>query len=229
MKVLVFDTETTGLPQSRVISQDTIHKWPHIVQFSYIIYDTELNDITVSVDNIVKVSEGVDITPESQLFHGITNEMSQNSGKNMADLLKQFFYHLRESDILVGHNVSFDINMLKVELLRMILQNENPTELKENKFDLHYLTHYENVCCTMKESVTICALEKKDKSGKSYNKFPKLTELHETLFKSTPNNLHNSFNDILVTLRCYVKLKYDVDLNNTCDTFIKCSSQIGLL
>ena len=45
MKVLIFDTETTGLPQTRNINQETLHQWPHIVQFSYVIFDTELNDI----------------------------------------------------------------------------------------------------------------------------------------------------------------------------------------
>ena len=44
MRVLVFDTETTGLPKSKIINPDTLNLWPHIVQFSYIIYDTVLND-----------------------------------------------------------------------------------------------------------------------------------------------------------------------------------------
>lgn len=228
MRVLVFDTETTGLPKSRIISQDTLHLWPHIVQFSYVIYDTELNDIIVSVDNIVKVTEGVDITKESQLFHGITNEMSQTSGVNLCKLIKEFFTHFRNSDIIVGHNVSFDINMVKVELLRMIATNEIPAELKEHKLNLHFLTNYENICCTMKESIDICAIEKKNKLGKSYNKFPKLIELHESLFKSIPNNLHNSFNDILITLRCFMKLKYNIDLNESCDTFNKYSNKLKL-
>ena len=45
MRIIIFDTETTGLPKSKFISPDTLNKWPHIVQFSYIIYDTDLNDI----------------------------------------------------------------------------------------------------------------------------------------------------------------------------------------
>ena len=45
MRVLVFDTETTGLPKSKFISPDTLNLWPHIVQFSFVIYDTEENDI----------------------------------------------------------------------------------------------------------------------------------------------------------------------------------------
>ena len=50
MRFLVFDTETTGLPKTKYISPDTLNQWPYIVQFSYIIYDTTLNDI-IAIDN----------------------------------------------------------------------------------------------------------------------------------------------------------------------------------
>jgi hypothetical protein len=80
----------------------------------------------------------------------------------------------------------------------------------------------------MQESIVFCGIKANDKSGKEYNKFPKLLELHQKLFESIPNNLHNSFNDILVTLRCYIKLKHNIDLNEKCDKFIKTSKAIKL-
>jgi hypothetical protein len=49
MRVLVFDTEATGLPKTKIINPDALHLWPHIVQFSYLIYDTELNDVLGAV------------------------------------------------------------------------------------------------------------------------------------------------------------------------------------
>ena len=49
-------------------------------------------------------------------------------------------------------------------------------------------------------------------SGKKVLKVPKLLELHQKLFKTTPLNLHNSLIDIYVCLRCYYKLEYDVDI-----------------
>jgi DNA polymerase III epsilon subunit-like protein len=72
MRVLVFDTETTGLPQSKIISPDTLHLWPYIVQFSYVIYDTEKNDIVMSMDDVIKVDDNVIISQESINLHGIT-------------------------------------------------------------------------------------------------------------------------------------------------------------
>jgi len=46
-------------------------------------------------------------------------------------------------------------------------------------------------------------------------------ELHKKLFGLEPKNLHNSFVDILVTLRCFMKLKFNIDLNNSCKRFIQ--------
>ena len=232
MRVLVFDTETTGLPKSKIINPDMLNLWPHIVQFSYVIYDTTLNDIVESKDTIVKVKDGITIPEDSIKIHGITNESSLKNGINIEFILNEFFYHLRTVDLLVGHNISFDINMIKVELLRFIYEpnsNISENEAKAYKFNLHFLTNYKNIYCTLHESVNLCNIKAIDKFGKEYTKFPKLLELHQRLFESTPNNLHNSFNDILVTLRCFMKLKHDIDLNEKCNTFIKISKDIQLL
>ena len=231
MRVLVFDTETTGLPSSKIINPDTLKFWPHIVQFSYVIYDTEINDIVESCDTIVKVNDDIIISDESIKLHGITNEISK-SGTPIDRILNDFFYHFRNVDLLVGHNVSFDINMVKVELLRFIYAINpkiSPIEMKAHKYNLHFLTNFKNICCTLQESIDFCAIKAIDKFGKEYNKYPKLIELHQKLFESSPNNLHNSFNDILVTLRCFMKLKHNTDLNEKCDKFIQTAKAIQLL
>jgi DNA polymerase III epsilon subunit-like protein len=231
MRILVFDTETTGLPKSKIMNPDTLNLWPYTVQFSYVIYDTNLNDIVVSSDKIVKLKDGITIPEDSIKIHGITNEISQKNGINIESIINEFFSHLRNVDLLVGHNVSFDINMIKVELLRLIYEAKiiSENEVKECKYNLHFLTNYKNICCTLQESIDLCNIKAIDKFGKEYTKFPKLLELHQKLFESTPNNLHNSFNDILVTLRCFMKLKHDIDLNEKCIKFIKISKDIQLL
>jgi DNA polymerase III epsilon subunit-like protein len=232
MRVLVFDTETTGLPKSKIINPDTLNLWPHIVQFSYVIYDTVLNDIVETSDSIVKLEDGITITEDSTKIHGITDEISKKNGIDIDLILEDFFYHLRNIDLLVGHNVLFDINMIKVELLRIIYENHlniTDDEIKTIKYNLHFLTNYKNIFCTLQGSIELCNIKAINKFGKEYIKFPKLLELHQKLFESTPNNLHNSFNDILVTLRCYIKLRYNTDLNEDCNSFKKISKKINLL
>jgi DNA polymerase III epsilon subunit-like protein len=230
MRILVFDTETTGLPQTQFISPDTLNKWPTIVQFSYIIFDTELNDIIESKDYIIKLPKSISISEESSKIHGITNEISLKQGVIITDVLNEFFYYLRGVDALVGHNVRFDLNMVKVELLRIIYNKSiSREEVKQYKYDLHFITNYKNIHCTLKQSIELCNIKVLDKYGKEYLKYPKLIELHEKLFDALPNNLHNSFNDILVTLRCFIKLQYKDDLLEKCNSFKKYYNELNII
>jgi hypothetical protein len=47
-------------------------------------------------------------------------------------------------------------------------------------------------------------------------KFPKLAELFATLFETEtpPQNLHNSMVDVLVCLKCYLKMRHGIDDTN---------------
>jgi DNA polymerase III epsilon subunit-like protein len=220
MKVLIFDTETTGLPKTKIISPDTLDLWPYIVQISYIIYDTSINIITDDYNHIIRIPETISISNQSSSIHGITDEISRKKGVHINEILLDFFYNLKNVDMVVGHNVEFDINIVRVELLRLICEKNIPhKELNSQKHNLYFITNLQNVFCTMRESVEFCNIQATDKSGKPYLKFPKLTELHQKLFNSTPNNLHNSMVDILVTLRCFIKMKYDMDILTNCRRF----------
>ena len=221
MRVLVFDTEATGLPKTKIINPDALHLWPHIVQFSYLIYDTEVNDVIVVGDNIVKVGAGINIPAESTAIHGITNQMSQTEGVSLSQALQGFFRDLQTADRLVGHNISFDINLVIVELLRIIYDpaSNSGADISANKNNLHQIANFKNIYCTLQESIDLCAIKAVTKLGKEYNKFPKLIELHQKLFRTIPNNLHNSLTDILVTLRCYVMMTGNVDLNEMCNKY----------
>ena len=229
MRVLVFDTETTGLPKTKILNPDTLNEWPNVVQFSYIIYDVSCNEIVNWRDNIIKVPESIIISEDSVKIHGITNEISANAGIPIEDALNNFFHCLKDIELIVGHNISFDINMVKVELLRIIYNKSlNAKQLKEHKHNLNIITNFD-IYCTLKESIQLCKIQAFDKKGRSYFKYPKLIELHEKLFNVSPRNLHNSFNDILVTLRCFIKIKHCSDLLETCETFKTIANKICLL
>ena len=55
MLVLCFDTETTGLPEGRHISIYETAKWPHIVQLSFMVYDTEKREVVQEYDEIIRI------------------------------------------------------------------------------------------------------------------------------------------------------------------------------
>lgn len=209
MKIIVFDTETSGLPKSKTITPNTIHLWPFIVQFSYIIYDTETNTILKSYDEIVKLKPYNVISEDSIKFHGITQEISESKGINIDTVLFTFISDMRDADMIVAHNTEFDLNMIRVELLRLgkgDLVNQLELELRKAIFE-----DQTNFYCTMRESVDLCKIEKENSRGKYY-KFPTLTELHKHLFAVEPKHLHNSYHDILCTIRCFIKIKYNQDI-----------------
>ena len=208
MRTLVFDSETTGLSKTQIISPSTIHLWPHIVQFSYIVFDAELNKIVKIKDSIIKVPDGFIITEENAKIHGITTEISLAKGVDLLPVLKEFFADFDSADHIVGHNVSFDINMIKAELQRLIM-NSSDKKLEDYLTTINTSTKF---YCTMQETIELCAIEMKDKYGRPYKKFPKLVELYQKMFGVTPKNLHNSLNDVIVCLRCFIKLKYEIDI-----------------
>ncbi len=231
MIILVFDTETTGLPETKIINPDTLNLWPNIVQLSYIVYDVSKNVILNVVDSIVKLADDNIISEESTKIHGITNEMSREEGLEIEILITEMFAYLKRVDLIVGHNISFDINILMVELLRLIYLKKDKmiqSDLIRYKHYLHFITNAKNVCCTMKLAKDLCQIKAISKLGNEYLKFPKLIELHEKLFVEKPKNLHNSLNDIMVTLRCFCKLAYEIDLYDRSKDYKQMSKKIKL-
>lgn len=208
MSIIVFDTETTGLPKSKDINISQQHLWPHIVQFSYIIYDLGSFNILKTRDHIINLSSEITIPDECVKIHNITNDMAHCSDVYLKDVLKEFMNDVIQTNIVIGHNISFDLNMIKIELLRLIDKTKN----SEFKKMLFYIQNTDKLYCTMKSMVDTCRIERKRKNGSIYFKYPSLSELHEHLFAVIPNKLHNSLMDILITLRCFIKIKTRRDL-----------------
>jgi DNA polymerase-3 subunit epsilon len=190
MIVIVFDTETSGLITDK--------EFPHILQLSYVVYNTKVNSIVTIEDDYIKVHERVQITKESESVHGISKKICREKGICIIDALNKFNRYLIMSDVVVGHNVEFDIRMILAEAYR-------------NKISIVF--DGDNVICTMKESVEECKIKTiNQKTGKEYYKFPKLNELYYHYYGKDPKNTHNSLVDILLCLVCYGKLKENIDI-----------------
>ena len=196
MRVLVFDTETTGLPEARNTSIYETSKWPHIVQLGYLIYDTEEKEVCVDIDTYINIPDSVTISEESAKIHHITRQMCNHSGMQIQEALLKFKFLMNTCDCVIAHNLSFDKRMLIVEGIR----NNIRMDFKTAEY------------CTMKKSTDICKIEKLNKTGQTYYKYPTLSELHKHLFNKEPKNTHNAFADILICLKCYCKILFDDDI-----------------
>ena len=197
MKLLIFDTETTGLISKYAnINNKTLHQYPKIVQLSWIVYDDCINKIVNVGDYIVDVDN---IPPETTKVHRITNEIAKNMGRPIYEVMEAFKEDWDSSQVIIAHNKSFDLKMIEIEALRVYKKN-----VFENTNKMEF--------CTMKEGywkTDVSYICKKTKKRKKKN--PTLMELHEALFNSKPNNLHNAFIDILVCFRCAHQLIYKKD------------------
>ena len=209
MKVLVFDTETTGLPADQNAPLTDSAKWPYIIQLSFMVFDTESKEILEYSDSIICLDTSVHISPGSIAIHQITAERSQREGIPIQYALANLAEHMSDADVIVGHNIIFDKRMLMVELHRNKMKNclyKNGTVIPEY--------------CTMKRTTALCKLPSINKTtGEVYTnyKYPTLTELHTYLFTTKPRGAHNAIADVMICLRCYVMLNYNYDIATDAD------------
>lgn len=212
MLILVFDTETNGLPKNMksIPNGDNFNDWPNIVQLSYILYDTDAKRVIAIHDHIIRVPVGVNITEESIKFHGITNEISQKNGTPFELVVNTFMEIFRLADLVVAHNVEFDQKIIVAEMFKIM----QTTSFKDYWISsLNEVAHTQKYYCTMQQGVNMCnikAFTKVDK--KEYIKFPTLLELCKHLFQYEPKNLHNSLNDALVCFQCFYEMRFNIDI-----------------
>ena len=214
---MVFDTETNGLIPKNVTYHNS-NSFPYILQLSYIIYTYDTNKILCIEDDIVKIPINVNIPEEVTNINKITKSITEEKGIPIRDILEKFIFNLSRISVLVAHNYNFDKNMLLAELKRNNMLTNNIQKL--------FLKGY----CTMQNSIQLCKIPK---GYHNYNnssfKFPKLIELYYYLFIKNNNNpmyldqrkLHNSLCDVIVTLRCYFKMNYKIDIYESSQEYKK--------
>ena len=129
MKLLFFDTETTGV------------KPGSICQLSYILVDTSTKPQKTIGKNIFFTVD--EMEPEAERIHGFSLEKlyELSEGMYFEDLYADFINDFLEADFIIGHNVQFDIKFLKHELL-----------------GLGEFFEPNNVFCTMKYYKDICKI-----------------------------------------------------------------------
>jgi len=200
MKIVFYDTETSGLPVRRYEYGRLHVTQPYIVQLAWLIYDTEKHNIQ-KYSRYVKLSNSIEISAKSIEIHGITREILQEKGQHIIDVLTEFRASTKHCELFVAHNVDFDKTLLEKECERNDLQCV---------FDKN-VWHY----CTMKSNIERCGIIKEYK-GKPSFKFPTLLELHNHVFPNDSNikkcQLHNAYNDVLLTFRCYFQTVKSTDV-----------------
>lgn len=187
MNVLVFDTETTGLPNWNEPSDDPSQ--PYIVDIAASLYDgTGLE--TDRFDAIVK--PGVPIPDELAALHGITTEIAMEQGIEMADAHAGLMALVAKADLIVGHNISFDIRLASIQAARVTGE----------KWDNLLPTF-----CTMRRTTNMVRILKARPRFSEDWKWPNLSETIRHFFGEDHSNAHRARADCDAAARIYFNIK----------------------
>lgn len=183
---LIFDTETTGLPNNYNAPVTDSNNWPRMVQIAWQIHDEKGN--LIEVKNFIIKPEGYQIPYNAEKIHGISTERALKDGVDLSFALNEFNNALKTSKFVVGHNVEFDINIIGAEFHRATIESKI---VGFPKID------------TKNEATDFCQLPG-GRGGKF--KWPNLTELHTKLFGESFAEAHNASADVEATTRCFLEL-----------------------
>lgn len=190
MNILFFDTETTGVPLNYKAPVTDLNNWPRLVQLGYITYETDGIEVFKSFEQEYVVRpNGFEISEAVSKIHGVTQEKALTSGEDILEVLYNFRNLIDWSDVVVGHNLNFDLNVVGAEYLR--LMQTNPFDSKKT-FD------------TMLSSTNIVKLPG---TRIGQYKWPKLQELYQFLFHESLAQTHTALDDIQNTAKCYFEMK----------------------
>ncbi len=119
--LLFFDTETTGVPKNWKAPISDIQNWPRLVQLAWQLYDEkgylkESKGVIIKPDNFI-------IPKEASNVHGITTEKAYVDGEDLVKVLCEFENKLKETNILIAHNMSFDEKIIGAEFYRLYKRN----------------------------------------------------------------------------------------------------------
>ena len=109
-RVVVFDTETTGLSPADEICQ---------------IAAVEYSDGNPSATLNLYLASTCEISKEAEEVHGLSAEFLATHGMDPAEAMKQFLRFVGDDVRLVAHNIRFDSRMVRQECEKFGLQAGN--------------------------------------------------------------------------------------------------------
>jgi DNA polymerase III epsilon subunit-like protein len=165
--IIILDTETSELNGD-------------IIQLAYIIVDKDYN-IIKQVDRYVKNRVS---SLDSFLIHNINIDTLRTNGIEFYDIIKEFVIDLETINILVGHNINYD--------LRVLINNIR-------KFNIQIVSDDKQIFNIFKNFIIhdTCTLSNKKS----------LSNLYFDFFNKEIDNAHNAINDVIATFECYKYIK----------------------
>jgi DNA polymerase-3 subunit epsilon len=182
MKVLTFDTETTGLPRNWGAPITDSRNWPRLVQIAWV--ETDMKAWKAATHSSIVLPHGFTIPKEASDIHRITTERALDEGIPLEDVLDGFAASVSSADLIVAHNYSFDRAIMGAEFYR-----KQYGDLMKGKMFF----------CTMRG--TIKYVGAKNRNGRM--KLPSNMELYKKLFNEEFEDAHDAKADVEATNRSF--------------------------
>lgn len=188
--ILFFDTETTGLPDRYTpLNSD---RQPHCVQLAALL--TEDDGTERASLNLIVHPDGWTIPEAAARVHGITTEMAQRCGVREAIAAAAFYDLTKKADLLVAHNIKFDVQIIDIMFARV----PRGWRLLGEKF------------CTMDAAsplVNLPPTERMIAAGIDKPKAPKLEECIRHFFNEELKGAHDAMVDVRACARLFFHLR----------------------
>lgn len=182
---LIFDTETTGLPQFNVPFDHPAQA--RIVQLGCILLDSEFEEVA-SYSSLIYPKDWT-IQPDAQAKHNISIEQCKQYGLPIEAALDVFDAFCERSDKIVAFGLKFDAHLMDVE------------QTLRKGFTNRYEWTKDGIC-VMLESTNVCKLPHATNKYRGY-KWPKLQEAYEFMFHETFEDAHDALADCRATARVF--------------------------
>ena len=187
MKALIFDTETTGMVEFRKPPEDPSQ--PDLIQLGMLLVDTADWKPRARNSLLVTLADGVKIEPAAKAAHGISEEDCARFGVPPSIACSLFNQACLQADVIVAHNLSFDVSIMKTALSRL--------GSKPHRLDGRQLV------CTKEHSTDVLKLP-----GKYGYKWPTLAEAYRHYTGEEISGAHDALVDTeacLIVFRALVE------------------------
>lgn len=187
----VFDTETSGLPYKERGSNYDYRNLDHfnssrLLSISWLLLN-DVNEIVEKKTYYIK-PDNFEISEASINIHGLTKEFLNENGITIHEVLLNLngLFTKYNINLLIAHNIIFDINILKSELYRY-----------QYNITLDKIASTETFCTMLGSQVRM-----------NVYKWPKLSEAYSYFYNEEIVNAHDSEFDTLHCYKIYLKLCY---------------------
>lgn len=184
--LLVHDVETSGLP---LFTEPSDHpRQPFLVQMGLLVLDDDMREVG-SLSLLAQPPHGRAIEPEAQAAHGVDTETARRFGLP-AHVLVEVYCSLRaEAKMLIGHNISFDQRIMRIEMMRLGRVREQVEAIEGAS----------PTFCTMRTATPLCKMEPTGRmkaAGRAGQfKSPKLEEAVRILLGREMEGAHDALAD----------------------------------